>query len=58
MLRAKKENFERGKMDQFTIESEEIGQPFKMRVWHDNKGSASGWHLDRIELTNIDTKEQ
>lgn len=57
-LRAKPENFERGKMDQFTFESEEIGQPFKLRVWHDNKGSAPGWHLDRIELENIDTKER
>lgn len=58
MLRANAENFERGKMDEFTIETEDVGQPFKMRVWHDNKGRGPGWHLDRIEMDNIETKER
>jgi hypothetical protein len=58
ILRDKKENFERGKMDEFKVETAKVGQPFKMRVWHDNKGSAPGWHLDRIELENVQTKER
>lgn len=57
-LRNKDDNFESGKCDKFKIETKEIGRPFKLRVQHDNKGSASGWHLDRIEIENIDTKER
>lgn len=58
LLRDKSDNFERGKLDEFKIETEDVGRPFKMRVWHDNKGRGPGWHLDRIELENIDTKER
>jgi lipoxygenase homology domain-containing protein 1 len=55
-LRSKDNDFETGKCDNFKIETSDIGQPFKLRVWHDNKGRASGWHLDRIEMENIHTK--
>jgi hypothetical protein len=51
-LRGDRSQFESGRCDKFTIEASEIGRPFKIRVWHDNKGTASGWHLDRIELEN------
>lgn len=57
-LQAKGKAFESGQCDKFVIETDEIGQPFKLRVWHDNKGTASGWHLDRIELENQETKER
>ena len=57
-LRNKSDNFEAGKCDKFKIETKEIGQPFKLRVQHDNKGVASGWHLDRIEIENMETKQR
>jgi hypothetical protein len=57
-LRNKADNFENGKCDQFKIETADIGKPYKLRVGHDNKGSNPGWHLDRIELENINTKEK
>jgi hypothetical protein len=55
-LKNDKNNFEAGKCDEFKIEINDIGQPFKLRVFHDNTGSFPGWHLDRIELENMSTK--
>lgn len=52
-LRNKTDNFERGMQDVFKLEFEDVGVPYKVRVWHDNRGLASAWHLDRIELRNI-----
>lgn len=57
-LKAKSNMFEKGACDKFKIETDVIGQPFKIRVQHDNKGNAPGWHLDRIEAENMDTKER
>jgi hypothetical protein len=58
ILKNKSDNFETGKCDKFKIETKEIGRPFKLRVQHDNHGIAPGWHLDRIELENMQTKER
>ena len=41
-LKNKSDTFESGKCDKFKIETSKIGQPFKLRVFHDNKGLASG----------------
>jgi hypothetical protein len=57
-LKSVKESFEPGKCDEFKIDTEEIGQPFKIRVGHDNTGRRPGWHLDRIEMENEQTKER
>jgi hypothetical protein len=54
----KKNTFETGKCDEFKIETNDVGKPFKLRVYHDNSGSMPGWHLDRIELENMSTKER
>lgn len=58
VLRENSENFEKGKKDKFRIETNDIGVPFKMRIGHDNSGRAPGWHLDRVELENLETKEK
>ena len=52
-LRSKDNDFETGKCDNFKIETSDVGQLFKLRVWHNNKGRASGWHLDRIEIEKV-----
>jgi hypothetical protein len=57
-LKAKGDLFERGKCDKVKVETEDIGEPFKIRVQHDNKGNAPGWHLDRIEAENMMTKQR
>ena len=56
-LSGKGKTFETGRTDEFKIETDQIGVPYKIRIGHDNRGSAPGWHLDRVELENIDTKE-
>ena len=58
LLKAKSDLFERGKCDKLKVDLEDVGQPFKIRVQHDNKGNAPGWHLDHIEAENMFTKER
>ena len=55
-LKAKQKQLEVGSVDKFRIEAAEIGEPFKIRVWHDNAGTMPGWHLDRIEAKNMGNK--
>ena len=57
-LKNKFDNFEAGKCDKFKFKTNDIGLPFKLRIQHDNKGMASGWHLDHIELENMQSKER
>ncbi|KAM3867839.1 lipoxygenase homology domain-containing protein 1 [Diretmus argenteus] len=43
--------FERGAEDMFIVELEDVGDVVeKIRIGHDNRGSAPGWHLDRVEI--------
>jgi hypothetical protein len=32
---------------------EDLGTLSKLRVWHDNKGVASDWHLAKISLSSL-----
>ncbi|KGL83888.1 Lipoxygenase homology domain-containing protein 1, partial [Tinamus guttatus] len=52
-LKASKSNknkFERGKVDEFTVESVDIGDLKKIKIGHDNKGSSTGWFLEWVEI--------
>ncbi|XP_054895001.1 lipoxygenase homology domain-containing protein 1 [Poeciliopsis prolifica] len=43
--------FERGAVDMFIVELEDIGDVIeKIRIGHDNRGTNPGWHLDRVEV--------
>ncbi|XP_071394579.1 lipoxygenase homology domain-containing protein 1 [Centroberyx affinis] len=43
--------FERKMKDVFTFpDMLSVGELSKIRVWHDNKGPAPGWHLEYIDL--------
>uniref|UniRef100_A0A665W322 Lipoxygenase homology domains 1a n=1 Tax=Echeneis naucrates TaxID=173247 RepID=A0A665W322_ECHNA len=44
-----KNKFERGLTDEFTVEAVDIGPLKKLRIGHDNCGSA-GWFLDWVEI--------
>uniref|UniRef100_A0A8D3DQI5 Lipoxygenase homology PLAT domains 1 n=1 Tax=Scophthalmus maximus TaxID=52904 RepID=A0A8D3DQI5_SCOMX len=44
-----KNKFERGMIDEFTVEAVDIGMLKKLRIGHDNHGSA-GWFLDWVEI--------
>ncbi|XP_013416715.1 lipoxygenase homology domain-containing protein 1 isoform X2 [Lingula anatina] len=52
------DNFEQGQVDKFKIELDEVGKPYKMRIRHDGKGSFAGWHLNKVELENMQTKKK
>ncbi|KFV05227.1 Lipoxygenase homology domain-containing protein 1, partial [Pterocles gutturalis] len=52
-LKASKTNknkFERGKVDEFTVESVDIGDLKKIKIGHDNKGNSTGWFLEWVEI--------
>lgn len=52
-LKNKTDNFEAGMMDAFKFEMTDIGKPYKIRVWHDDKGLASGWHLNKVRFEGL-----
>ena len=49
-LRSKSDAFERNAIDHVKFESDPIGRPIKLRVWHDGTGRNAGWKLSRIVL--------
>ncbi|CAE1278375.1 unnamed protein product [Acanthosepion pharaonis] len=51
-------NFKQGATDEFKINMIDIGIPYKIRIWHNNSGSFSGWFLEKVELRNIATKKE
>ncbi|CAF4484729.1 unnamed protein product, partial [Rotaria sp. Silwood2] len=53
MLDNKKNNFEAGQKDEFTIECPTVGKLNKILIAHNNKGLASGWFLDRILIEDL-----
>lgn len=55
ILDNKGDNFERGAVDHFKVNIEDIGVPYKLRVYHDDSGRAAGWHLDRVIITTLVT---
>ncbi|XP_078473113.1 lipoxygenase homology domain-containing protein 1 [Lampetra planeri] len=52
-----KDNFERGVEDKFTIESPALGIVKKLSIGHNNKGSSSGWFLEKVTVEDIDNDE-
>lgn len=47
-LKNESNKFERAQSDLFTIETVDIGRPFKLRIGHNDKKLGSGWHLDTV----------
>ncbi|GLD72495.1 lipoxygenase homology domain-containing protein 1 [Lates japonicus] len=45
-----KNKFERGMIDEFTVESVDMGPLKKLRIGHDNCGGSAGWFLDWVEI--------
>lgn len=58
LVNTKGELFKQASCDTFKIETDDVGRPYKLRVQHDNTGSSAGWHLDRIEAENLQTKDK
>ncbi|CAF2355156.1 unnamed protein product [Rotaria sp. Silwood2] len=53
VLDDKKNNFESGQKDEFTIECSSVGEINKILIAHNNKGSGPGWFLDRIIIVDL-----
>ena len=49
-----KDPFEKGQTDNYTFELPDLGSLSRVRVWHDNKGFKSGWHLEKISVDKYD----
>ncbi|XP_054665159.1 lipoxygenase homology domain-containing protein 1 isoform X2 [Grus americana] len=49
----KSNKFERNQMDEFNFSDMlSLGDLCKVRIWHDNKGIAPGWHLEYIDVND------
>lgn len=57
-LRNKSDNFERGQVDKFKVECEDIGQLVKIRVGHDNNGMRSAWFLEKVEIRRVKPEDK
>ncbi|XP_069710231.1 oxygen-regulated protein 1 [Phaenicophaeus curvirostris] len=44
--------FERGKVDTFKIKTKILGSLQSIEIGHDGKGFASGWFLEKVEITD------
>ncbi|KAJ7410553.1 hypothetical protein BTVI_53174 [Pitangus sulphuratus] len=44
--------FERGKVDTFKIKTKKLGSLYSIEIGHDGKGFASGWFLEKVEITD------
>ncbi|XP_009330378.1 PREDICTED: oxygen-regulated protein 1 [Pygoscelis adeliae] len=44
--------FERGKVDTFKINTKKLGSLHSIEIGHDGKGFASGWFLEKVEITD------
>lgn len=40
------------KVDTFKVKAIELGELFKIRIWHDDKGIGSAWYLEKVEIYN------
>ncbi|KAG2432966.1 hypothetical protein HXX76_008694 [Chlamydomonas incerta] len=55
ILSSGQDDFERGMVNEFLIEDEELGDLLEVTVGHDNTGNGPSWHLDHITVTNLKT---
>uniref|UniRef100_A0A061SAF0 Lipoxygenase homology domain-containing protein 1 n=1 Tax=Tetraselmis sp. GSL018 TaxID=582737 RepID=A0A061SAF0_9CHLO len=47
------ENFERGTIDTFHIDEQDIGQIQSLLIGHDNTGNGPAWHVAKIKVSNL-----
>ncbi|MFN9245253.1 MAG: PLAT/LH2 domain-containing protein [Cyanobacteriota bacterium] len=54
-LNNEEDNFEKGKVDIFTIDCKDIGELEYIHLQHDNAGRYPGWNVMRVEVQNVRT---
>lgn len=50
----KNDNFEKGDLDKFTVQSDDLGWIDKIRIFHDNSGDKPGWFVNYIKVTDTE----
>ncbi len=50
MIDNAEDNYEKGKVDVFQLELQQLGDLEAIRIRHDNSGSYPGWFLDKIVI--------
>ncbi|XP_061409799.1 lipoxygenase homology domain-containing protein 1-like isoform X3 [Lethenteron reissneri] len=53
-LDSRRNNFERGKQDKFTLDSPNLGRLTKISIGHNNRGPSPGWFLDKVVVDDRD----
>jgi len=51
-LDSKEDNFEKGKLDKFTVQSEDLGWLDRIRIFHTNSGDKPGWFVNYVKITD------
>ena len=57
-LENSKDNFERGRRDEFTVDGVDVGRMTALTIGHDGRGLAPAWHLQHVEVVNLTTQER
>uniref|UniRef100_A0A672IB87 Lipoxygenase homology domains 1a n=1 Tax=Salarias fasciatus TaxID=181472 RepID=A0A672IB87_SALFA len=52
-LKSRSNNFERGTMEIFKIEAQDVGKIYKMRIYHDGSGIGDGWFLETVDVKRL-----
>lgn len=47
-----RDTFDRAAIDQFELTCDDIGEPTKLRIGHNNKGWGAGWLLNGVVVTS------
>jgi hypothetical protein len=48
------DNFEKGKLDKFRLQADDVGWIDSIRIFHDNSNKNPGWYLDYVNVINQD----
>ncbi|XP_061166198.1 lipoxygenase homology domain-containing protein 1-like [Saccostrea echinata] len=49
--------FTPGAVSEFNVDFGDIGELLKIRLEHNNKNDSASWHVDWVEMTDVDTNE-
>ncbi|KAM7126032.1 lipoxygenase homology domain-containing protein 1 isoform 1-T1 [Molossus nigricans] len=52
----KSSKFQPGQTDTFTVNAIDLGALTKIRIRHDNAGNKSGWFLERVDVTDMNSE--
>ncbi|XP_036363166.1 lipoxygenase homology domain-containing protein 1-like isoform X1 [Octopus sinensis] len=58
LLSNRKIGFKGGQTYKFEIATADIGTLYKIRIWHDNSGTFSGYPLEKVEMENSKTSKR